>query len=124
MKRLIISALLAVTASAAQGGEGYMCEGEGVEAHFPLGGGVGLSLLGAKIEAGGETYGTETGTTIAVSQAMATGNRIAIDFTDPNYETVVAKVRLFWAEEESDPVFGGTLAIAGKGAWAISCSVG
>jgi len=29
-----------------------------------------------------------------------------------------------WAEDESDPVYGGTLSVIGKGAWAITCSVG
>jgi hypothetical protein len=128
MTRIAIIAVLAFGfASAAHAGEGYMCEGEGVTAHFPLGASIGLSLLGAEIEAGGEKYATDTAagaTEIAVSQAMADGNRIAIDFTDPSYETLVAKVRLFWAEEESDPVYGGILSIAGKGAWAITCSVG
>jgi hypothetical protein len=128
MTRIAITAVLAFGfASAAHAGEGYMCEGEGVTAHFPLGASIGLSLLGAEIEAGGEKFATDAApgaTQIAVSQAMADGNRIAIDFTDLSHETLVAKVRLFWAEEESDPVYGGTLSIVGKGAWAITCSVG
>ena len=128
MKRIATIAVLVFgLASAAHAGEGYMCEGEGVTAHFPLGASIGLSLLGAEIEAGGEKFATDAtagATQIAVSQAMADGNRIAIDFTNPSYETLVAKVRLFWAEEESDPVYGGTLSIIGKGAWAITCSVG
>jgi hypothetical protein len=47
-----------------------------------------------------------------------------IDLANESYETVVAKIRVFWAEEESDPVYGGILSIIGKGAWAITCSVG
>ena len=128
MIRIATLAVLVVGLTpAAYAGEGYMCEGEGVTAHFPLGASIGLSLLGAEIEAGGEKFATDAAagvTPIAVSQAIADGHRIAIDFTNPSYETLVAKVRLFWAEEESDPVYGGTLSIIGKGAWAITCSIG
>lgn len=128
MRRIATIAILAFGfASAAHAGEGYICEGEGVTAHFPLGPSVGLSLLGAKIEANGDKFSTEASagvTEIAISQAMADGHRIAIDFTNPGHETLVGKIRLFWAEEESDPVYGGILSIIGKGAWAITCSVG
>jgi hypothetical protein len=38
---------------------------------------------------------------------------------------VLAEVRLFFAHEDGfEPAFGGTLRIAGVGAWPIACSTG
>jgi hypothetical protein len=126
MKRMLLSALLAIASSSAFAGAGYMCEGDGVNIHIPLGASVGLSPLGVTIDANGEVYSTDpgVGTAIVVSEAMSEGNKVMIDLANESYETVVARIRVFWAEEESDPVYGGILAIVGKGAWAITCSVG
>jgi hypothetical protein len=126
MSRFLLAILMAGLASAATAGEGYICEGDGVNIHVPLGGSIGLAPLGVVIDAGGEVYATDAslGAPIVVSQAMAEGNKVMIDFTDVDYATLIAKIRIFWAEEESDPVYGGVLSIVGKGAWAITCGVG
>ncbi|MBI4922510.1 MAG: hypothetical protein HY834_12235 [Devosia nanyangense] len=127
MKRLIVSAAFAALAAPAMAGGGFMCSGEGVEAMFPLGGGAGFSLLEAEIRAKGKIWSTVARPDvieIAVSQAFSGNHRIAFDLTDPNMQQVVAEIRLFWTEEESDPVFGGTLKMPGEGAWAIACDAG
>ena len=58
------------------------------------------------------------------AQSASLDNRLYLDFADPNYEGVLVEIRLFWAEEETDPIYGGTLRIAGHGAWPISCGMG
>ena len=50
-------------------------------------------------------------------------NRLYLDFTDENYATIIVEIRLFWAEEETDPVYGGVLRIAEHGVWPISCGM-
>lgn len=128
VKHLLLATAIGLFSLPALAGEGMMCSGEGVETHFPMAGGVGFNLLGATIDVGGEVvFATDPslgGTEIGVAAAFSGNHRIAIDFADANYEQIVAEVRLFWTEEESDPVYGGTLKIPGKGAWAISCGWG
>jgi hypothetical protein len=133
MRKLTLAALAAATlglsAAPASASFGLFCEGpDGVTANVPLGAGMGLTPLGAEIKAAGTTWTTEAGVagTIQVvpAQSAALDTRLYLDFADPNYEGVVAQIRLFWAEEESDPVYGGTLRIAGHGVWPISCGMG
>ena len=85
-------------------------------------------MLGAEVKAAGGTWTTEAGVAgtiqIAPAQAAAIGDQFVLDFADPNYEAILIEVRLFWAMEESDPVYGGVLRIAGQGAWPISCGMG
>jgi hypothetical protein len=122
-------AIFSLSAAPASASFGLFCEGpDGVTANVPLGAGPGLTPLGAEIKAAGNTWTTEAGVadTIQVisAQSAAVDTRLYLDFADPNYEGIVAEIRLFWAEEESDPVYGGTLRIAGHGVWPISCGMG
>jgi hypothetical protein len=122
-------AILALSSAPSFAGFGLFCEGpEGISANIPLGGGVGLHPLGAEIKVGTSTWTTEEGVAntiqIIPAQSASVDNRLYLDFADPNYEGVVAEIRLFWAEEETDPIYGGTLRVAGQGAWAISCGMG
>lgn len=126
MKRILLAALLATLPLPALAGEGLMCFGEGINVHLPMAGGVGFMPLGAVIDVNGTVFSTDPaqGTEIGVSEAFSGNHRIQIDFADANYENVVAELRLFWTEEESDPVYGGTLKIVGLGAWAVHCGWG
>ena len=45
--------------------------------------------------------------------------RRVVDFTDEGGSSIVASLRLFKASEGDDSVTGGTLRIAGSGAWAV-----
>ena len=129
MTRIVLAVAFAALSVPALAGEGLMCSGDGVETHFPVGGGVGFGLLdGSTITLDGAVaYASDPaagGIAIQVSEAFSGNHRIEIDFADPNMEQVLAEIRLFWTEEESDPVYGGTLKIPGRGAWAISCGWG
>jgi hypothetical protein len=132
MNKLILAGLacvlLAVSATSASAGEGLFCEGEGIDIHVPMAAGPGLIPLSAVIKAGGKTWTTTEGAadTIQIwpAQSASTDNRLYVDFTDANYAAIIVQIRLFWAEEETDPVYGGVLRIAEHGAWAISCGFG
>ena len=129
MHKLILAGALALCTTSAMAGEGLFCDGpDGIEIHVPMGAGPGLSPLSAEIKAAGTIWTTAAGVadTIQIIPAQSAGvdNRLYLDFADPSYSGVVAEIRLFWAEEETDPVFGGTLRIADHGAWVISCGMG
>jgi hypothetical protein len=108
---------------------GLFCEGpDGIDVSVPLGAGPGLTPLGAEIKAAGKVWTTEAGVAdtieIARAQSASLDDRLYIDFTNPNLEGVLVEIRLFWSEEETDPVYGGTLRIRDHGAWPISCGMG
>lgn len=130
MKRLAFAAaLLALSGAPSFASFGLMCSGpDDVTLSIPLGGGAGLTPLGAEIRAADRVWTTEAGvagtTEIMPAQSAALDSRLYLDFTDPNYEGVVAELRLFWAMEEDDPVYGGTLRLPGHGVWPVSCEVG
>jgi hypothetical protein len=126
MKRFVLAAAIAALSFPALAGEGLICEGEGIKTHFPMAGGVGFHFLGAVIDVNGKVWSTDPaqGIPIMPAEAFSGEYRIEIDFSDQNAEQVVAMIRLFWAEEESDPVYGGLLHIPGEGAWPITCGWG
>jgi hypothetical protein len=126
MNGIILAVALSAVSLPALAGEGLMCSGDGVDVHIPMAAGVGINPLGVVIEANGAVWSSDKakGTEIQVSQAFSGNHRIEIDFADAEYQQVVVQLRLFWTEEESDPVYGGTLKIAGTGVWAVSCDWG
>ena len=129
MSKLILAGILALCTSSAMAGEGLFCSGpDGIEISVPLGAPPGLSPLSAEIKAAGKVWTMAEGVAdtiqIIPAQSVSVDNRLYLDFADPNYEGVVAEIRLFWTEEETDPVYGGTLRIAEHGAWPISCGMG
>lgn len=82
-----------------------------------------LSVVGAAIEADGMRWslGGEGESAIAVGQAFQDADAMRVDFTDPNVESVVAALRLFSAHEGRHSAMAGTLHIAVRGAWALTC---
>ena len=122
------AALLAVSAVPATASEGSLfCQGDGIEIEIPMGPGPGLSPLSATIKAAGKTWTTETGKAdtieITHTQYVSADHRLYLDFSDSSYVYIIVQIRLFWAEEETDPVYGGVLRIAEHGAWPISCGM-
>ena len=118
-------ALLAAAIAPVQAGVGIMCDGEGVEAHFPVAGGVGMSLLSAGVWLGDKETRREgdKGLVDAVPyQASWIEDRIYIDLADPNYERVVVRVRL--SSVPAYDVLAGTIEVVDVGAWPVTCSVG
>ena len=129
IRNLIVTGVLALSVTPSSASFGLMCDGgAGITASIPLGGGVGLIPLGAEISADGTTWTTEAGVPgtieIAPGQSAEIGDALYLDFADPNFESVLAEIRLFRAMEGEEPVYGGTLRIPSHGAWAISCSAG
>lgn len=129
MRRLLVAAaLVAFAASPAHASFAIFCEGpEGVSVDIPLGGGVGTMPLRVTIELGGQTWTSETSLedpqAIVTSQAFTEGPMMSFDFSDPNFEKIVAKVRLFSSVEPGDAI-GGIVEVTGVGSAAISCSYG
>lgn len=83
-----------------------------------------LKVVGATIEADGETWmlGGEGDNALSAGQAFREDGAMRVDFTDPNVERVVAELRLVSASEGRDTATAGTLRIAGTGAWALACT--
>jgi len=80
-----------------------------------------LSVINARVEAGGDSWSTADGQIVA-GQAYADDNEIRVDFTDPNYLDIVMRLRLFQASEGRDFATAGTLQIVGTGAYAVVCT--
>ena len=132
MNKLIFAGLagvlFAASAMSASAGEGLFCQGKGIEIEVPMGAGPGLYPLSAIIKAAGKTWTTAEGKadTIQIwpAQSASSDNRLYLDFTDNDYVAIIVQIRLFWAEEETDPVYGGVVRIAENGVWPISCGMG
>ncbi|MCB1516404.1 MAG: hypothetical protein KDJ19_02125 [Hyphomicrobiaceae bacterium] len=80
----------------------------------------GAAIVGAALGFGETQWSIETGD-IAVSQAFVEEGRWLIDFVDPNFERVMASVRLVEAIEGEDYVLAGLLSVPGEGAWPLIC---
>ena len=86
-----------------------------------------LSVAGLNISAGEKVWASSAaygpGEPVVVGQAFETADTIMIDAMDEGMGAVIASLRLFKLEDpELGPVYGGTLKIAGAGAWPVSCS--
>lgn len=85
----------------------------------------GLSILRAIYSVGDQDWSTEPavvpGTQVYISQAFSNDEAIVVDFVDDQYMDTVAELRLFRGREGEFIVLGGTLRIAGAGAWVVDC---
>jgi hypothetical protein len=130
MKHLICGvALVLLSTSPTFAGQGFLCSGpDAVEVHLPLSGGHGLYPLSISIEAAGHLWTSDPSvadaTTVTPAQSFSVDDRYYFDFTNPNYEGVLASIRLFRAAGADEPVFAGILSIVDVGAWAITCEAG
>jgi hypothetical protein len=121
MKRLFpgLVALAAglVLSVSAQASEGLSCEGEGATVDIALGRLVVVGVLGAHVEVDGKAWSTGPergeGVPIIAGQAFGDDNGIMIDFTDPNVEEILIKVRLAYTGNEDEPL-AGTVTIGDK----------
>jgi hypothetical protein len=119
----LIVAALAVPAAAT---ESIVCasDDKAVSIDLLVGSGLDVAAIArATIEAGGKVWATDTTgeRKIAVGQAFEDAEKLIIDFTDEGVAAIVASLRLFKASESDNFVEGGTLRLAGVGAWAITC---
>lgn len=82
---------------------------------------AGLNITtGEKVWASSAAYGP--GDPVVVGQAFETDNAILIDAVDEGMAAKIAELRLFKTTEGDELVYGGTLRIAGYGAWPVSCT--
>jgi hypothetical protein len=84
-----------------------------------------IAVIDIEITVGKKTWSTKGNhgaTLITKGQAFETADQILIDVTDSAVNAIVARLRLFKASEGKDYVSGGTLQMAGEGAWAVTCS--
>jgi hypothetical protein len=134
MKRLPAAAVLLLAAMAlpAHATEWMDCGDaeETVSIRVLLGAMDVIAVNTIEIEAQGRKWSTAGGegvTPITTGQAFETDDQIWIDVTDEAVNELVARLRLFKTFDNSEGVennsaTGGTLAITGRGVWAVSCS--
>lgn len=121
----VFTAGLLLSASV-QASEGLTCEGKGATVDVALGRLVVVGVLGAYVELDGTAYSTGPergeGIPIIAGQAFGDDDGIKIDFTDPNIEEILIKVRLTYTGNEDEPL-AGTVTI-GEKTTDIACMAG
>ena len=127
MRRLLMLPVLFTLATPAAATEWVTCSADGEDASVDVLVGLGMdviSISAARIDAGGKTWATdaEGDQKIIVGQGFEDADKMMVDFTDPGVSTIVASLRLFKASEGDSFVSGGTLKVAGVGAWAVACT--
>jgi hypothetical protein len=131
MRRIIgLAALLGgLAAGPAAATEWVSCSTAGGEASFDyLAGALDvLAVVGLNVSVGDEVWASDVaygpGTPIVVGQAFEDDATVRIDAMDEAMLAVIAELRLFKAmAAEGAVAYGGTLTIAGHGAWAVTCA--
>lgn len=84
------------------------------------------AVVGVTVSTGDQVWASHVeygpGDPIAVGQAFETPDFLMVDLMDAAMVEKVAEVRLFKASEGDLFAYGGTLRIAGHGAWAVGCT--
>lgn len=126
MRRLLTFPILFALAAPAGATEWISCSADGGAASADILVGMVdvISIAQAKVEASGKNWATDLSgdKKIVVGQAFEDSEKMIVDFTDEGVSKVVASLRLFKASEEESFATGGTLRVAGVGAWAVACS--
>lgn len=125
---LALTTLFPATPANATGG--VYCEGardDKVAALLTVGRVPGFAVVEARIGAGDQDWamhGRNGATPIVLLQGAVLGDLTIADFGDPNYEWVVASLRLVSGEDEDGLVVaGGVLSIADVGTWPVVCDI-
>ena len=128
LRSIAFLAVLAV--SPAMATEWVHCADAGGAASFDYlaGDGTGvLQVLAVTITAAEKVWASDPangpGDPVSIGQAYEDGAMVLIDAMDKDF-TKLAELRLFKAGEGDAVALGGTLRIAGQGAWAVSCDPG
>ncbi len=120
-------ATLLTLGSAAQATETMTCSAEGDAASIVvlLGAMDVIAVVNASVKVGDKVWSTDRSgngeVKITLGQAFEDDAQMLIDLTDENVNAIVARLRLFKGSEQSDFAMGGTLTVAGVGAWAVTC---
>lgn len=125
MRCLLVAASVLISAGSVHASGTISCVGQpDVSVDLTIGSLPVLSVVAASLSAGERSLSIGAGSeqdAVIVGQAFREHDQIRVDFTDPNVERVVAKLRLFEALEEQDHAMGGTLRLIGQGAYALTC---
>ena len=126
MRRFASFLLLPLLAGPALATGSIGCEGAGgddVSVELTVGSLPVLAIVGASIRVGDDLWSTGevAADRMAVGQAFSEEGRMLVDFVDPNFEAVLARLRLVSADEGKDQALAGTLAVSGRGAWPVVC---
>lgn len=118
--------VLVAAATPALATESIVCSADGGAASIDvlMGHTAVMRWRGCWLDAGGKTWTTDGqpgSTKVIVGQAFEDDERMLIDLTDEGLSSIVAKLRLVKASEQSSFAMGGTLSIDGVGAWAVTC---
>ena len=129
--RRVLTLMCALIPSAAMATGEIYCRAPDDSAGFSalVGSVPGLALVGAQVEANGQVWQMTGGSDEAIpgavpmmlAQGAADRGRLIIDFTDPNFERIIASVRLVSASTDEGFAEAGTLAIPGVGVWPLIC---
>ena len=129
LRSLVIVAALA-TASPALATEWVHCADAGGAASFDYlaGDGTGvLQISAVTITAGEKVWASDPangpGDPVTIGQAYEDGTMVLIDAMDKDFAKL-AELKVFKASEGDAVTLGGTLRIAGQGAWTVSCDPG
>ena len=125
LRVLTVLAVLAVTPALAT--EWVHCSDANGAASFDYLAGDSLDVLSVSaltVTAGEKVWASDPangpGDPVSVGQAFEDGDTVRIDALDKDAVRIAA-LKLFKAAEGETAVYGGTLTIAGLGAWAVSC---
>lgn len=127
MRLAAIAVLGALAASPALATEWVSCADAGGQASFDYLAGDGLDVLSISavtITAGERVWASDPangpGDPVSIGQQFEDASTVVIDAMDKDF-VKIAELRLFKASEGESLIYGGTLRIAGLGAWAVSC---
>lgn len=130
MLRLLVIVAALATANPAFATEWVHCADAGGAASFDYlsGDGTGvLQISAVTITAGEKVWASDPangpGDPVAIGQAYEDSTMVLIDAMDKDFAKL-AELKLFKASEGDAVTLGGTLRIAGQGAWTVSCDPG
>lgn len=126
MRSLIFAASLLLTTPAFSTEWVYCGDaGDEVSVGVLLGGVEFVNISGITLTVNGKEWSSSPaygpGEPIAIAQTFMGDDQIIVDFADEEYSETLAELRVYMAEEGEDYVQGGTLRVAGQGAWVVSC---
>ena len=90
----------------------------------------GLALIGFRIDAGDDVWQMTSGSgqdipdaqPMRLVQGATEAGRTVIDFADPNFERIIASIRLVTTSTDEGFAEAGTLAMPGIGVWPVVCA--
>ncbi|MER8864475.1 hypothetical protein NKI19_12280 [Mesorhizobium sp. M0751] len=121
-----IAFVLVAAATPALATESIVCSADGGVASIDvlMGHTAVIAVARVWLDAGGKTWTTDGqpgSTKVIVGQAFEDDDRMLIDLTDEGLSSIIARLRLVKASEQSSFAMGGALSIDGVGAWAVTC---